>query len=171
MIFQLPYCPAISMASWKILIKSLQIDMYSTGMALAHCMPLQEKHGKDKNAALEHDFKTLADVLIQVHGPPYTISQWHWLHWAFPDFLFWMCMPRTSLQSLNPFVQETVRHDLGRDYPSLAANIRGEESSSFTNTLGETLRIRVCEDRQKTAKLLEQARLLTWIMNEKLLTF
>ena len=66
MIFQLPYCPAISMASWKILIKSLQIDMYSTGMALAHCMPLQEKHGKDKNAALEHDFKTLADVLIQV---------------------------------------------------------------------------------------------------------
>ena len=26
----------------------------------------QEKHGKDKNAALEHDFKTLADVLIQV---------------------------------------------------------------------------------------------------------
>ena len=40
--------------------------MYSTGMALAHCMPLQEKHGKDKNAAFEHDFKTLADVLIQV---------------------------------------------------------------------------------------------------------
>ena len=26
----------------------------------------QEKHGKDKNAAFEHDFKTLADVLIQV---------------------------------------------------------------------------------------------------------
>ena len=26
----------------------------------------QEKHGKDKNAATEHDFKTLADVLIQV---------------------------------------------------------------------------------------------------------
>ena len=54
--------------------------------------------------------------------------------------------------------QETVRHDLGRDYPGLAANIRGEESSSFTNTLGETLRIRVCEDVQKTAKLLEQVR-------------
>lgn len=49
-----------------------------------------------------------------------------------------------------------MRHDLGRDYPGLAANIRGEESSSFTNTLGETLRIRVCEDVQKTAKLLEQ---------------
>ena len=70
----------------------------------------------------------------------------------------WMCMYKTSLPSLNPFVQETVRHDLGRDYPGLAANIRGEESSSFTNTLGETLRIRVCEDSQKTAKLLEQAR-------------
>lgn len=79
-------------------------------------MLIQEKHGKDKNAATDHDFKTLADVLIQ----------------------------------------ETVRHDLGRDYPGLAANIRGEESSSFTNTLGETLRIRVCEDAQKTAKLLEQ---------------
>ena len=26
----------------------------------------QEKHGKDKNSAFEHDFKTLADVLIQV---------------------------------------------------------------------------------------------------------
>ena len=52
-----------------------------------------------------------------------------------------------------------MRHDLGRDYPGLAANIRGEESSSFTNTLGETLRIRVCEDAQKTAKLLEQVKL------------
>ena len=51
-----------------------------------------------------------------------------------------------------------MRHDLGRDYPGLAANIRGEESSSFTNTLGETLSIRVCEDAQKTAKLLEQVK-------------
>ena len=58
-----------------------------------------------------------------------------------------------------------MRHDLGRDYPGLAANIRGEESSSFTNTLGETLRIRVCEDAQKTAKLLEQARTNSMILS------
>ncbi len=79
-------------------------------------MLIEEKHGEEKNASFEHDFKTLADVLIQ----------------------------------------ETVRHDIGKTYPALAENIRGEESSSFTNTLGETLTVRVCESREDTARLLCQ---------------
>ena len=35
-------------------------------------------------------------------------------------------------------------------------NIRGEENSSFTNTLGEQVQVRVCEKVEETASLLER---------------
>ena len=76
----------------------------------------QEKKGDDKNTNSSHDFKTLADVLIQ----------------------------------------ETVRHDLGIKYPGLKDHIFGEESNKFTNTLGESVHVRVCDTQEDTSKLLSK---------------
>lgn len=77
---------------------------------------VEEKMGEDKNTNSAHDFKTLADVLIQ----------------------------------------ETVRHDMGREYPALIGHIYGEESNKFTNTLGESIQVEVCSSPDETAKLLRQ---------------
>ena len=79
-------------------------------------LPFQEKKGDDKNTNSSHDFKTLADVLIQ----------------------------------------ETVRHDLGIKYPGLKDHIFGEESNKFTNTLGESVHVRVCDTQEDTSKLLSK---------------
>jgi len=51
-------------------------------------------------------------------------------------------------------IQETVRYDLSKTYPDLADNILGEESNEFTNTLGEKIKVRVCETQEETSKLL-----------------
>ena len=51
-------------------------------------------------------------------------------------------------------IQETVRHDLGQQYPQLADNIKGEESNKFTNQLDETIEVQVCETEEETANLL-----------------
>ncbi len=79
-------------------------------------MLIQEKEGQDKNEKFAHDFKTLADVLIQ----------------------------------------ETVRRDLGDRYPALRDSILGEESNTFTNTLGESIKVEVRDGREDTARLLRQ---------------
>ena len=84
----------------------------------------QEKKGDDKNPKYSHDFKTLADVLIQ----------------------------------------ETVRHDLGKKYPGLKDDIFGEESNKFTNTLGESVQVQVCDTQDDTSKLLRLVILLVFIM-------
>lgn len=77
---------------------------------------VEEKTGEEKNKRFLHDFKTLADVLVQ----------------------------------------ETVSHDLTSKFPSLAGNIHGEESNTFTNTLGESVTIQVRETTEDTAKLLNK---------------
>jgi len=77
---------------------------------------VEEKKGDDKNPKYSHDFKTLADVLIQ----------------------------------------ETVRHDLGKKYPGLKDDIFGEESNKFTNTLGESVQVQVCDTQDDTSKLLSK---------------
>ena len=84
----------------------------------------QEKKGDDKNPKYSHDFKTLADVLIQ----------------------------------------ETVRHDLGKKYPGLKDDIFGEESNKFTNTLGESVQVQVCDTQDDTSKLLRLVILLVFIL-------
>uniref|UniRef100_A0A1I8QDY7 Inositol polyphosphate 1-phosphatase n=1 Tax=Stomoxys calcitrans TaxID=35570 RepID=A0A1I8QDY7_STOCA len=64
---------------------------------------VQEKKGDEANARFEHDFKTLADVLIQ----------------------------------------ETIKYDVGAEFPEMKDNIRGEESPNFTNANGESIAIAV----------------------------
>lgn len=77
---------------------------------------IQEKSEDEANPRFVHDFKTLADVLIQ----------------------------------------ETVRHYIGNEFPEIKDHIKGEESSSFTNKLGETVNIEVGETSADTTNCLEK---------------
>ncbi|KAM7359319.1 inositol polyphosphate 1-phosphatase-like isoform 2-T6 [Cochliomyia hominivorax] len=77
---------------------------------------VQEKTGDEANARFEHDFKTLADVLIQ----------------------------------------ETIKHDVGAEFPEMKNNIKGEESPNFKNSQNEIVAIVVGENVSDTAECLLQ---------------
>lgn len=51
-------------------------------------------------------------------------------------------------------IQETVKHELGNKFPELKNFIRGEESNTFSNTLGETITVDVKQTEAETAELL-----------------
>lgn len=53
-------------------------------------------------------------------------------------------------------IQETIRHDIGNEFPDLAEHVKGEENNTFSNTLGESVTVEVCENFNDTAKLLEK---------------
>ncbi|EDW15544.1 inositol polyphosphate 1-phosphatase [Drosophila mojavensis] len=76
---------------------------------------VQEKTGAEANQRFEHDFKTLADVLIQ----------------------------------------ETIRHEVGKLFPEMREAILGEESTHFTNKLGQEIVIAVGDTAVETAAGLE----------------
>lgn len=73
---------------------------------------VQEKAPEESNSRFEHDFKTLADCLIQ----------------------------------------EAVKYDIGKRFPALRDNIRGEENPKFTNAAGESTVVTVTEDRNETVE-------------------
>lgn len=77
---------------------------------------IQEKPKDEANTRFEHDFKTLADCLIQ----------------------------------------ETVKYDIGKLFPELRKNIRGEENPNFTNACGESVIISVSDDRHETTENLQK---------------
>nr|CAD7575749.1 unnamed protein product [Timema californicum] len=99
---------------------------------------VQEKKNEERNPRFLQDFKTLADVLIQ----------------------------------------ETVKHDIGNQlanalvvlssaaedgeikvrisFSDIAGHIYGEETNSFTNTLGDTITVEVQKDQDSTAALLSK---------------
>ncbi|XP_065363805.1 inositol polyphosphate 1-phosphatase [Calliphora vicina] len=77
---------------------------------------VQEKTGDEANARFEHDFKTLADVLIQ----------------------------------------ESIKHDVGAEFPEMKENIKGEESSTFKNAEDESVAIVVGANETETADCLLQ---------------
>ncbi|XP_073414279.1 inositol polyphosphate 1-phosphatase [Dendrobates tinctorius] len=53
-------------------------------------------------------------------------------------------------------VQEVIKHDLGKKFPGLEKNVKGEESNEFTNELGEKIIVKVCPTEEETASLLER---------------
>ncbi|KAM4024693.1 inositol polyphosphate 1-phosphatase isoform 1-T3 [Anomaloglossus baeobatrachus] len=53
-------------------------------------------------------------------------------------------------------VQEVIKHDLGKKFPGLEKNVRGEESNEFTNELGEKIIVKVCPTEEETASLLQR---------------
>ncbi|XP_011313676.1 inositol polyphosphate 1-phosphatase [Fopius arisanus] len=77
---------------------------------------IQEKSEEEKNPRFFHDFKTLADVLIQ----------------------------------------ETIKHDIGLEFPQLAKRVRGEETNVFSNTLGTTVTVEVKPTQTETENLLAE---------------
>lgn len=53
-------------------------------------------------------------------------------------------------------IQETIKHDIGKEFPDIASHIKGEESNSFSNTLGDTITVAVQDTESGTAALLSQ---------------
>ncbi|CAD7084508.1 unnamed protein product [Hermetia illucens] len=53
-------------------------------------------------------------------------------------------------------IQETIRYEVGKLFPEMVGNINGEESATFTNTLGESVTIAIGENAQETAACLEK---------------
>ncbi|CAE1261236.1 INPP1 [Acanthosepion pharaonis] len=51
-------------------------------------------------------------------------------------------------------IQEMVRHDLDRKFPGLGENLYGEESSEFTNAIGETVNVEIKPSQQENYELL-----------------
>ncbi|XP_050070685.1 inositol polyphosphate 1-phosphatase [Anopheles maculipalpis] len=77
---------------------------------------IQEKEKDESNSRFDHDFKTLADCLIQ----------------------------------------EMIKYDIGKQFPELRDNIRGEENAKFTNTAGDSVIVTVTDDPGNTCAVLEK---------------
>lgn len=48
-------------------------------------------------------------------------------------------------------IQETIKNDIGKLFPAIKEKIKGEESSQFTNLLGETITVEIFENLDETA--------------------
>uniref|UniRef100_A0A2M4AJ73 Putative bisphosphate 3'-nucleotidase bpnt1/inositol polyphosphate 1-phosphatase n=1 Tax=Anopheles triannulatus TaxID=58253 RepID=A0A2M4AJ73_9DIPT len=77
---------------------------------------VQEKDESESNSRFDHDFKTLADCLIQ----------------------------------------EMIKHDIGKQFPALRDNIRGEENSKFTNKAGDSVTLTVTDEQANTIETLQK---------------
>ncbi|GFO06219.1 inositol polyphosphate 1-phosphatase [Plakobranchus ocellatus] len=53
-------------------------------------------------------------------------------------------------------IQETVRHFIGKKIPNLAESIYGEESNTFTNAIGDSIIVKVCQTPEETKDLLKR---------------
>ncbi|KAG8224383.1 hypothetical protein J437_LFUL005205 [Ladona fulva] len=51
-------------------------------------------------------------------------------------------------------IQETVRHDIGKEFPEISRYIKGEENNTFTNTLDESITVEVKECPGETSAIL-----------------
>ncbi|XP_069682433.1 inositol polyphosphate 1-phosphatase isoform X2 [Periplaneta americana] len=51
-------------------------------------------------------------------------------------------------------IQETIKHDIGKQFPAISGHILGEESNTFSNTLGDTITVEVQASQAATAALL-----------------
>lgn len=82
------------------------------------------------------------------------------------ESLFELLIQEKTSQEKNPrffqdfktladvLIQETIRHDIGIEFPELAKMIKGEENNTFSNTLGETITVEVCPTLAETTELL-----------------
>ncbi|XP_015588416.1 inositol polyphosphate 1-phosphatase isoform X2 [Cephus cinctus] len=82
------------------------------------------------------------------------------------DTLFKLLVQEKSEEEKNPrffqdfktladvLIQETIRHDIGIEFPELAKKVKGEESNVFSNALGETVIVQVYPSPEETTQLL-----------------
>uniref|UniRef100_A0A0B7BPE5 Uncharacterized protein n=1 Tax=Arion vulgaris TaxID=1028688 RepID=A0A0B7BPE5_9EUPU len=52
-------------------------------------------------------------------------------------------------------IQDTVRHYICKEVPELEASIYGEESNKFTNVVGESVVVEICNTCEETQQLLK----------------
>lgn len=72
-------------------------------------------------------------------------------------------------------IQQMVAHDIAAEFPDMKGSIFGEESNQFTNALGESTTIHLCDTQQQTTQLLkdilddneEAASLLSQVVHRK----
>ncbi|KAL8622398.1 hypothetical protein ACOMHN_041726 [Nucella lapillus] len=72
-------------------------------------------------------------------------------------------------------IQQMVAHDIASEFPEMKGSIFGEESNQFTNALGESTTIHLCDTQQQTSQLLkdilddneEAALLLSQVVHSK----
>ncbi|XP_053595126.1 inositol polyphosphate 1-phosphatase-like [Microplitis demolitor] len=84
------------------------------------------------------------------------------------DSLFRLLIQEKSDDEKNPrffrdfktladvLIQETIRHDIGGEFPELAQMVKGEETNVFSNTLDKTIVVEVCSTCDETKNLLSQ---------------
>ncbi|XP_055615774.1 inositol polyphosphate 1-phosphatase [Toxorhynchites rutilus septentrionalis] len=53
-------------------------------------------------------------------------------------------------------IQEAIKHDVGKKFPALRENIRGEENPNFTNSIGESITVTVTDDMNETIVSLQK---------------
>ncbi|XP_015436632.1 PREDICTED: inositol polyphosphate 1-phosphatase [Dufourea novaeangliae] len=82
------------------------------------------------------------------------------------DALFKLLVQEKSEEEKNPrffqdfktladvLIQETVKHDIEREFPELVKAVQGEENNIFSNAMGETIVITVCSTIEETTELL-----------------
>ncbi|KAG7190630.1 hypothetical protein KM043_006713 [Ampulex compressa] len=82
------------------------------------------------------------------------------------EALFSMLVQEKSAEEKNPrffqdfktladvLIQETIRHDIEVEFPELSTAVQGEESNTFSNSLGETITVEVCSTLEETSELL-----------------
>ncbi|KAF3429517.1 hypothetical protein E2986_01860 [Frieseomelitta varia] len=51
-------------------------------------------------------------------------------------------------------IQETIKHDIGLEFPELAKVVQGEETNTFSNAMGESIVVKVCPTIGETTQLL-----------------
>ncbi|XP_031829066.1 inositol polyphosphate 1-phosphatase isoform X2 [Nomia melanderi] len=82
------------------------------------------------------------------------------------DALFKLLVQEKSEEEKNPrffqdfktladvLIQETIKHDIEKEFPELAKVLQGEENNIFSNAVGETVIIKVCSTIEETVQLL-----------------
>lgn len=82
------------------------------------------------------------------------------------DSLFKLLVQEKSEAEKNPrffqdfktladvLIQETIKHDIGLEFPELVKVVQGEETNTFSNAMGESIVVKVCPTIGETTQLL-----------------
>lgn len=82
------------------------------------------------------------------------------------DALFKLLVQEKSEEEKNPrffqdfktladvLIQETIKHDIGLEFPELAKVVQGEETNTFSNAMGESIVVGICPTSEETTQLL-----------------
>ncbi|CAK9828824.1 Inositol polyphosphate 1-phosphatase [Anthophora retusa] len=82
------------------------------------------------------------------------------------DALFKLLIQEKSEEEKNPrffqdfktladvLIQETIKHDIGLEFPELTKIVQGEENNTFSNAMGESIVVEVCPTIEETTQLL-----------------